>query len=35
MSLRKYRTHVADLMGRLGASTRFQAALRARERGWL
>ncbi|MEU6370568.1 LuxR C-terminal-related transcriptional regulator [Streptomyces sp. NPDC046931] len=35
MSLRKYRTHVADLMSRLGASSRFQAALRAKERGWL
>ncbi|MFI1761527.1 hypothetical protein ACH41H_05590 [Streptomyces sp. NPDC020800] len=35
MSLRKYRAHVADLMGRLGATTRFQAALRAVERGWL
>ncbi|MEU9988809.1 hypothetical protein AB0E10_18825 [Streptomyces sp. NPDC048045] len=35
MSLRKYRDHVADLMGRLGATTRFQAALRAVERGWL
>ncbi|MFJ9815801.1 hypothetical protein ACIRU3_11085 [Streptomyces sp. NPDC101151] len=35
MSLRKYRAHVAELMARLGATTRFQAALRARERGWL
>ncbi|MFJ3789514.1 hypothetical protein [Kitasatospora sp. NPDC090091] len=35
MSLRKYRAHVAELMGRLGAATRFQAALRAKERGWL
>ncbi|ANP48358.1 DNA-binding CsgD family transcriptional regulator [Streptomyces griseochromogenes] len=35
MSLRKYRAHVADLMSRLGATTRFQAALRAVERGWL
>lgn len=35
MSLRKYRAHVADLLTRLGAATRFQAALRATERGWL
>ncbi|MFI8086542.1 hypothetical protein ACIF6L_37845 [Kitasatospora sp. NPDC086009] len=35
ISLRKYRTHVAGLMTRLGATTRFQAALRAKERGWL
>ncbi|GAA2835098.1 hypothetical protein GCM10010505_68230 [Kitasatospora aburaviensis] len=35
MSVRKYRAHVAELMGRLGAATRFQAALRAKERGWL
>ncbi|MCG6495422.1 hypothetical protein [Kitasatospora sp. A2-31] len=35
MSVRKYRSHVAELMGRLGATTRFQAALRAKERGWL
>ncbi|WP_406193385.1 hypothetical protein OH807_02670 [Kitasatospora sp. NBC_01560] len=35
ISLRKYRAHVADLMARLGAVTRFQAALRAKERGWL
>ncbi|WP_030275027.1 hypothetical protein [Streptomyces sp. NRRL B-24484] len=35
MSLRKYRAHVAGLVSRLGAATRFQAALRATERGWL
>ncbi|MEU4696075.1 hypothetical protein [Nonomuraea dietziae] len=35
VSVRKFRAHVADLMARLGVSTRFQAALRARERGWL
>ncbi|MFF2045901.1 hypothetical protein ACFVVX_36325 [Kitasatospora sp. NPDC058170] len=35
ISVRKYRTHVAALMARLDAATRFQAALRAKERGWL
>ncbi|GAA5015272.1 hypothetical protein [Streptomyces siamensis] len=35
VSLRKYRAHVAALMTPLGATTRFQAALRAKERGWL
>jgi DNA-binding CsgD family transcriptional regulator len=35
VSVRKFRTHVADLMARLGAATRFQAALRAKQRGWL
>ncbi|MEV0196784.1 hypothetical protein [Nonomuraea sp. NPDC050691] len=35
VSVRKFRAHVADLMARLGASTRFQAALLARDRGWL
>jgi DNA-binding CsgD family transcriptional regulator len=35
VSVRKFRAHVADLMARLGAATRFQAALRAKERGWL
>ncbi|MEV6026400.1 hypothetical protein [Streptomyces sp. NPDC052036] len=35
MSLRRYRAHAADLLTRLGATTRFQAGLRARERGWL
>ncbi|GAA1118144.1 hypothetical protein GCM10009663_67690 [Kitasatospora arboriphila] len=32
---RKYRAHVAGLMARLGAATRFQVALQAKERGWL
>ncbi|MGW5639967.1 hypothetical protein [Streptomyces sp. NPDC003832] len=35
VSVRKFRGHVAELMGRLEANTRFQAALRAKERGWL
>ncbi|WP_049574228.1 helix-turn-helix domain-containing protein [Streptomyces sp. SBT349] len=35
VSVRTYRRHIADLMRRLGASTRAQAALLARERGWL
>ncbi|RVX39071.1 hypothetical protein EDD27_1408 [Nonomuraea polychroma] len=35
VSVRKFRAHVADLMARLGAGTRFQAALLAKERGWL
>lgn len=35
VSVRTYRRHVADLMGRLGATTRFQAAVRAAERGWI
>ncbi len=35
VSVRKFRTHVADLMDRLGARTRFQAALLAKERNWL
>ncbi|MEU4328990.1 helix-turn-helix transcriptional regulator [Nonomuraea dietziae] len=35
ISVRKFRAHVADLMGRLGATTRFQAALLAKQRGWL
>ncbi|MFF0202282.1 LuxR C-terminal-related transcriptional regulator [Streptomyces sp. NPDC005017] len=35
ISVRKFRAHVADLMTRLGANTRFQAAVRATERGWL
>ncbi|MDX3006568.1 hypothetical protein PWY87_33140 [Kribbella solani] len=35
VSVRKFRAHVADLMAQLGASTRFQTALRAKERGWL
>ncbi|MEU8762212.1 helix-turn-helix transcriptional regulator [Streptomyces sp. NPDC048659] len=35
MALRTYRKHVARLMSLLGADNRFQAALRARERGWI
>ncbi|MFI9811643.1 helix-turn-helix domain-containing protein [Saccharothrix variisporea] len=35
ISLRKYRAHVADVMTRLGATTRFQAGLLAKDRGWL
>lgn len=35
MALRTYRKHVARLMSRLDADNRFQAALRARERGWI
>lgn len=35
VSVRTYRRHVADLMGRLGAVNRAQAALKARERGWI
>ncbi|MGY2125849.1 LuxR C-terminal-related transcriptional regulator [Nocardia gipuzkoensis] len=35
ISVRKFRAHVADLMARLGARTRFQTALRARDLGWL
>ncbi|MGW5262340.1 LuxR C-terminal-related transcriptional regulator [Microbispora sp. NPDC004025] len=35
ISVRKFRAHVADLMARLGAATRFQAALLAKQRGWL
>ncbi|MBF6302049.1 hypothetical protein IU459_31550 [Nocardia amamiensis] len=35
VSVRKFRTHVAELMDRLGARTRFQAALLAKERHWL
>lgn len=35
ISVRKFRGHVADLMTRLGAASRFQAALRAKERGWI
>ena len=34
-SLRTYRRHVADLMARLGAVNRFQAALRAKEENWI
>ncbi|MEE1795369.1 helix-turn-helix transcriptional regulator [Streptomyces sp. BE308] len=35
VSVRTYRRHVADLMQTLGATSRAQAALRARERGWI
>lgn len=35
ISVRTYRRHVADLMRLLGAASRAQAALLARERGWI
>lgn len=35
ISIRTYRRHVANVMRRLGATTRAQAALLARERGWI
>ncbi|WP_181010390.1 LuxR C-terminal-related transcriptional regulator [Streptomyces sp. SM14] len=35
VSVRTYRRHVADVMQRLGAASRAQAALLARERGWI
>lgn len=35
IAVRTYRKHVASIMQRLGASNRFQAALLARERGWI
>jgi DNA-binding CsgD family transcriptional regulator len=35
ISVRTYRKHVASLMRRLNATNRFQAALLARERGWV
>ncbi|MEU7279190.1 LuxR C-terminal-related transcriptional regulator [Streptomyces sp. NPDC045431] len=35
VAVRTYRKYVAVLMRRLGATNRFQAALRARERGWI
>jgi len=35
ISVRTYRRHVADLMARLNAVNRFQAALRAKEEGWI
>ncbi|WP_289924252.1 helix-turn-helix transcriptional regulator [Streptomyces sp. S.PB5] len=35
ISVRTYRKYVASLMQQLGASNRFQAALLARERGWV
>ncbi|MDT0406950.1 response regulator transcription factor, partial [Streptomyces edwardsiae] len=34
VSVRTYRRHVAELMQTLGAASRAQAALLARERGW-
>ncbi|WP_219460350.1 helix-turn-helix transcriptional regulator [Nonomuraea rhizosphaerae] len=35
VSVRTFRRHVAELMARLGAVNRFQAALLAKERGWI
>ncbi|MFE2975681.1 DNA-binding response regulator [Streptomyces sp. NPDC059258] len=35
VSVRTYRRHVADLIQTLGAASRAQAALLARERGWI
>ncbi|MFG2294352.1 LuxR C-terminal-related transcriptional regulator [Streptomyces sp. NPDC048603] len=35
ISIRTFRRHVADLLLRLGASNRFQAAMFAKERGWM
>lgn len=35
VSVRTYRRYVADLMEMLGAASRAQAALLARERGWI
>ncbi|MEO3767212.1 hypothetical protein [Streptomyces sp. B8F3] len=35
VSVRTYRRHIADVLRILGASTRAQAALLARERGWV
>jgi DNA-binding CsgD family transcriptional regulator len=35
VSIRTYRRYVADLMARLGAVNRFQAALRAKEENWI
>ncbi|WP_225796076.1 helix-turn-helix transcriptional regulator [Streptomyces aculeolatus] len=35
VSVRTYRRHIADVLRVLGASTRAQAALLARERGWV
>ncbi|MBA9003149.1 helix-turn-helix transcriptional regulator [Thermomonospora cellulosilytica] len=35
ISVRTFRRHVADLMGRLGAANRFHAALLAKENGWI
>jgi sugar-specific transcriptional regulator TrmB/DNA-binding CsgD family transcriptional regulator len=35
VSVRTYRRYVADLMARLGASSRFQAAALAKDQGWI
>ncbi|MCB5178384.1 helix-turn-helix transcriptional regulator [Streptomyces antimicrobicus] len=35
ISIRTFRRHVAELLLRLGASNRFQAAVLAKERGWM
>lgn len=35
VSVRTYRRYVADLLARLGASNRFQAAAHAKDRGWI
>ncbi|MEV7521230.1 helix-turn-helix transcriptional regulator [Streptomyces sp. NPDC091371] len=35
ISIRTFRRHVADLLLRLGASNRFQAAMLAKDRGWM
>lgn len=35
VSVRTYRRYVADLLARLGASSRFQAAAHAKDRGWI
>jgi DNA-binding NarL/FixJ family response regulator len=35
VSDRTYRRHVADILTRLGASSRFQAGVEAVRRGWL
>ncbi|MEV8319572.1 LuxR C-terminal-related transcriptional regulator [Streptomyces sp. NPDC059900] len=35
ISIRTFRRHVAELLVKLGASNRFQAALMAKERGWM
>jgi DNA-binding CsgD family transcriptional regulator len=35
VSVRTFRRYVADLMMRLGASNRFHAALKAKEKGWM
>ncbi|AUG76575.1 hypothetical protein CFP65_1693 [Kitasatospora sp. MMS16-BH015] len=35
ISVRTYRGHIAELLRQLGADNRFQAALEARDRGWI